>query len=160
MDTKVCNACNKIFLKDMFVWGKCRICTNKVARERHAIRKIDPEYRARRNAIARKSEALNPRSYIKRRSEWLKYKYNMTLEDYDILLKSQNGVCAICLQECKTNKGLAVDHDHNCCPADKSCGKCTSFDSTLEIIDCPGLSETYYYHIDYKIGEDLVLVEF
>ena len=61
---------------------------------------------------------------MRRRGEWLKYKYNMTLEDYDILLKSQNGVCAICQEECKTKKGLAIDHDHKCCPSNKSCGKC------------------------------------
>jgi hypothetical protein len=96
----------------------------KKSRQKHQQRKIDPEYRARRNAIARKSKALNPRSYMRRRGEWLKYKHNMTLEDYDILLKSQNGVCAICLQECKTKKGLAIDHNHSCCPVDRSCGKC------------------------------------
>lgn len=49
----------------------------------------------------------------------LRLAYGMTLEDYDTLLASQNGVCAIC--ECvdrdivkKTGKrrDLAVDHNH------------------------------------------------
>jgi len=128
---KYCNGCHSVLPIENFSISKrdnyssrCKTCLNIDSRKRHAIRKIDPEYRARRNATARKSRVLNPRSYMRRRGEWLKYKYNMTLEDYDILLKSHNGVCAICQEECKTKKGLAIDHDHKCCPSNKSCGKC------------------------------------
>jgi hypothetical protein len=102
----------------------CKPCINKRSRQKHQQRKNDPVYRERLLSTARRARERNPRSYIRRRGEWLKYKHNMTLEDYDILLKSQNGVCAICLQECKTKKGLAIDHDHSCCPVDRSCGKC------------------------------------
>jgi len=128
---KYCNGCHSVLPIEIFSISKrdnyssrCKICLNIDSRKRHEIRKLDPEYRARRNAIARRARERNPRSYMRRRGEWLKYKYNMTLEDYDILLKSQNGVCAICLQECKTKKGLAIDHNHSCCPVDMSCGKC------------------------------------
>ena len=41
----------------------------------------------------------------------LKKMYGMSLEDYDKLLKQQDGVCAICLQD-EPNGPLRVDHDH------------------------------------------------
>ena len=48
---------------------------------------------------------------------------NLTMEKYSELEKSQNGVCKICG---KTDyKRLSVDHDHSCCPGEKTCGKCT-----------------------------------
>jgi hypothetical protein len=53
----------------------------------------------------------------------LKSHYNLTLTDYNELLDSQNGACAICGLE-PTSRRLAVDHDHACCPGEKSCGKC------------------------------------
>jgi hypothetical protein len=52
-------------------------------------------------------------------------KKNLDMESYSILEKSQNGVCAICKNPEKHNKRLSVDHDHNCCPETKTCGKCT-----------------------------------
>ena len=48
--------------------------------------------------------------------------YNMTLEQYNNMFISQNGLCKIC--NLPVSKGLAVDHDHKCCPGKKSCGKC------------------------------------
>lgn len=49
--------------------------------------------------------------------------YNLTRDAYDAVLAAQGGACAICRQQPRAVK-LAVDHDHSCCPADKSCGKC------------------------------------
>lgn len=128
---KYCNGCHSVLPIEIFIINKhnnyssrCRPCLNADSRKRHAIRKLDPEYRARRNATARKNKALNPRSYMMRRGEWLKYRFGLTLEDYDKMLSYQNGVCAICQQKCKTGKGLGIDHDHRCCSGNKSCGKC------------------------------------
>lgn len=44
----------------------------------------------------------------------LKRHYNLTIEQYEGLLESQNGVCAICKrpEKYKNRKYLAVDHDH------------------------------------------------
>jgi len=48
----------------------------------------------------------------------LKCKYGITLEQYDTMLKIQNGVCAICkqpeisLNNVGTTKNLSVDHSH------------------------------------------------
>ena len=49
--------------------------------------------------------------------------YQMTLNDYEILLEAQGGVCNLCGNPPKQNR-LAVDHDHACCPGEKTCGKC------------------------------------
>jgi hypothetical protein len=50
-------------------------------------------------------------------------KYGITAEQYNLLLEKQEGKCFICL--CKPrSKSLAVDHDHKCCKARQSCGKC------------------------------------
>lgn len=38
--------------------------------------------------------------------------YGITLDEYDLLLKSQNGHCAMC-PAIPLDKNLAVDHDHN-----------------------------------------------
>ena len=50
--------------------------------------------------------------------------YNMTLEDYNNLLETQAGVCAVCGEPPRDGVDFNVDHDHRCCPAGQSCGKC------------------------------------
>lgn len=42
---------------------------------------------------------------------------------YVRMLKEQNGGCAIC-GATPADRRLGVDHDHKCCPANKSCGAC------------------------------------
>jgi Recombination endonuclease VII len=71
---------------------------------------------------------LNPQE---RRDKNLKYFYNMTQADYDSMLESQEGKCAICRTAPQNGKNLCVDHNHNCClpsgfgkAARKTCGKC------------------------------------
>lgn len=60
------------------------------------------------------------------RKHTLKRHYNITIEQYDELLASQNGVCAICgLPPLEGGRRLCVDHDHACCPdGEKTCGEC------------------------------------
>ena len=44
---------------------------------------------------------------------------------YQEKLSSQGNGCAICGgQNNATRRALSVDHNHNCCPGEKSCGKC------------------------------------
>lgn len=57
------------------------------------------------------------------RRRYLKSKYGLTLEQYNEILESQGGGCAICHKEPVRNP-LCVDHDHRCCPGSKTCGKC------------------------------------
>lgn len=42
----------------------------------------------------------------------LKRNYGIAPDDYDDLLASQDGVCAICKKTCLTGNRLCVDHDH------------------------------------------------
>lgn len=45
--------------------------------------------------------------------------------DYDRMLASQDGRCAACgVHHSTLKRRLQVDHDHTCCPARTSCGKC------------------------------------
>lgn len=58
-----------------------------------------------------------------------KYRYNLTEKRYYEFFEAQGGVCALCGRpERMTRRGkvirLSIDHDHLCCPGNKSCGKC------------------------------------
>jgi hypothetical protein len=60
-----------------------------------------------------------------RRNDYLKSKYRITEADYIAMLEQQGGVCAN--PTCSSGpdrRSLDVDHDHACCPGQKSCGKC------------------------------------
>lgn len=49
-------------------------------------------------------------------------KYGLSLEDAQRIYDEQDGLCAICDEE--LNGRYQVDHDHSCCPGQKTCGKC------------------------------------
>lgn len=46
------------------------------------------------------------------KAQWRRYKYGISHDEYDALLKEQNGLCAICGRPDRLGKSLAVDHDH------------------------------------------------
>lgn len=58
-----------------------------------------------------------------RRAHNLHIRYNLTIDQYDAMLASQGGVCAICGSK-GGKRHMSVDHDHYCCPGRNSCGKC------------------------------------
>jgi hypothetical protein len=52
-------------------------------------------------------------------------KHGLTSEQYDALLAAQGGGCAICKGTTPYGRGrFHIDHDHACCPGQRSCGKC------------------------------------
>lgn len=52
------------------------------------------------------------------------YRYGITLEDYEALLKAQLFRCAVCHEAFDDNNRACVDHDHECCPGRIGCGRC------------------------------------
>lgn len=55
----------------------------------------------------------------------LQYQYKMTLEEYEAMLVAQDGHCATCpITPEQNGRALDVDHDHDCCPGKRSCGRC------------------------------------
>jgi len=60
-----------------------------------------------------------------KRDTYLKRNFGIDTEKYENMLEKSNGGCYICgATKEKNGKYLAVDHDHSCCKAKKSCGKC------------------------------------
>lgn len=67
------------------------------------------------------------------RGKSLQFHYGIDLEEYDRMLKAQNGVCAICSKTCKSGKSLAVDHCHETGKVrGLLCGKCNTGIGLLE----------------------------
>ena len=83
-------------------------------------------YREKKNATARlwrrKISADTHRKYK------LKFRFGITPEQYQEMLDRQGGVCAACgkppFPAHNGSEHLAVDHDHSCCPGERTCGKC------------------------------------
>lgn len=129
--TKICTMCKveKPATRDYFYKGysksglspRCQSCTQeakRISREKHP---TSPE--KRRHYVRTYRERHPERVKRNDRRQNLRRKFGIEEEDYLALLESQHGKCAICSQEPET-KLLAVDHDHSCCPGQKSCGDC------------------------------------
>jgi hypothetical protein len=63
------------------------------------------------------------------RARWrLKHKlkrYGLTQGLFDALLEAQGHACGMCRKPFADDQAIFVDHDHACCPDEKSsCGKC------------------------------------
>jgi hypothetical protein len=68
----------------------------------------NPERDAARQAAYRASG----RKSISDRKSYLKRKYGMTLAEYERILASQGGVCALCRRPPRPGISLHVDHEH------------------------------------------------
>jgi hypothetical protein len=52
-------------------------------------------------------------------------RYGLTKELFDRLLEARQYACAMCRTPFEEDKPICIDHDHACCPDEKSsCGKC------------------------------------
>lgn len=75
-------------------------------------------YRANRGSYERRCKVCCTKTQVSRgklysKNNQLQVKYGLTLESYNLMVKAQNGLCAICKNPEKENKNLAVDHDHS-----------------------------------------------
>lgn len=55
------------------------------------------------------------------RKYYLKYRYGLSVDEYQAMYERRNGQCDICTIQFER---LHVDHDHACCPGKNTCGKC------------------------------------
>lgn len=91
----------------------------------------DPEYAAQQREYGRRAKAkIRAEDPVKARDQWhswaLKTKYGITLDDYNVMLAEQGGVCAICGGNSLQGKTrLHVDHCHTTGEVRSIlCGKC------------------------------------
>lgn len=112
----------------------CKPCTKKI-RQQHYTKKKELYLSKAKNwkkENKKKASDINKKSYIKHRDKILnnakkdrlenpdrykrislKYTYNISLEDFNSLLKKQNYVCAICKKiKHEKHRNLYVDHCH------------------------------------------------
>lgn len=113
--TRLCKKCD--IRKDMleFHWttgktGRRRVCKQCCAGRAKELRQEDPD-------------KYKTKEYL-----WhIKGTYNLSMGDYQRLIQQQDSRCAICKTQFDindVNKRPHVDHDHACCPSEKSCGQC------------------------------------
>ena len=116
VDYKICTKCGNnlplgaFHLKKGGKHGRRADCASCAA-EYQAKRRNGPKRQAILDEKKRYSDA-HPEI---RRTALLRDKYNLTLEEYDAKLKSQNGLCAICGSDTPLNSGhkhMYVDHNH------------------------------------------------
>lgn len=69
-------------------------------------------------------DGLHNRCINCHRSERLHRTYGITVDEYQRMLEEQGSACKICGGINEDGRELSVDHDHECCPGRKSCGKC------------------------------------
>ena len=52
-------------------------------------------------------------------------RYGLTEDDFERMLVEQDYACAMCSELFSDAEVIYIDHDHNCCPDEKSsCGRC------------------------------------
>ena len=91
--------------------------------------KANPEvwqgHRSRYNAQRRERYADS--EYRFRRDEKLR-KLGLTWDAYQKMYESQGGLCPVCSESLPSidegQRGIHVDHDHNCCPSGRACSRC------------------------------------
>ena len=92
-------------------------CATPEAMERQRTRNVDRVLANGRHynpAVARKWRLANKLA-----------RYGLTQELFDRLLEVQQYACAMCRTPFEEGQPIFIDHDHACCPGEKtSCGRC------------------------------------
>lgn len=92
--------------------------------QRRQYRKEHPEKHRQYYQQNRERYKTYQRSTEEQRKAYVWSIFRLNWDDYLSMLESQNYACALCQRPFGDGIRECVDHDHACCPAGKSCGKC------------------------------------
>jgi hypothetical protein len=77
------------------------------------------------NRVLTHGRSYNPLVKARWRQAYKLQRYGITKEQFDQMLKSQGYACAMGSEPFEEGQPVFIDHDHACCPDEKSsCGKC------------------------------------
>lgn len=100
---------------------RCDACRSAHAANNRARYKLNPEVgrtrsRRHRERHLEKERARELAAYGRRREQWRegyrRRKFGLEPGEFDEMLRTQMGCCAICLTDAPNGKGWCVDHDH------------------------------------------------
>ena len=108
---------NRSYCAECKVIRRREICKRWRDRHPELNRLYQKECKRRRRILYPELDNQRQREYNRKnpdklRAQNLRRKFGMTLEEYQVLLDRQGGVCAIC-QSPPEKKALAVDHKHD-----------------------------------------------
>lgn len=166
-DTKLCSVCRQELPLTEFglrspgsrAAGRpaswCKDCCRKASRARYQEIKGAVSEKAKADWAGmseeeRAAESFRHRTYVLNRV------YGITAAQWQDMFDAQGGKCGICKKATGSGGGkrLAVDHDHNCCPGKRSCGKCVRGLLCASCNQKVGFYEDYKEEIKSWIGEN------
>lgn len=137
LETRTCAACGEDFL--------ARAVNHKFCSERCSKRYLS-EWRKNRRAAMREQIPCGEcgkhfhrnsgsqlycsdscRKAVKQRAtaeSFMRNRYRITMAQFNEMAAAQGNCCAICDKPFGRRSQIHIDHDHNCCPTDMTCGNC------------------------------------
>jgi hypothetical protein len=92
-------------------------CASPAAMERQRLRSAD--------RVITHGRSFNPAVKTRWYQKYKLSRYGLTQADFDRLLELQEYACAMCHEPFADGQPIFIDHDHACCPGEKSsCGTC------------------------------------
>lgn len=109
--------CYTLFMKYKTIeekWARRREKSREYSRRRREKVNNDPVLKSKSLEWQKEYRSKHPEKFNKNFSlkSKLKSQYNLSLDEYNAIIREQNGVCAICFKSPMLTKRLAVDHCH------------------------------------------------
>jgi hypothetical protein len=115
---RTCKLCNLVKEKSKFQpqgyqCRECRTLNEQKRRQENTSPLTEEQRQSRRNSAKEWREKNLEKSKFYARRTHIMRKFGLSMDEYNQMLKEQNGVCAICESVCATGNALAVDHNHS-----------------------------------------------